>query len=183
MDEWVDIWSEDGRPTGQRMLKSEAHRGGLFHPTVHVWIYNSKREILLQKRSENKKTFPGKWDVSVAGHISAGDLPIDTAIRECEEELGLNIDRSALELIGILPSRIRHSAEILDCEFHHIYCIDLEAHPKELKLQEEEVSDVRWFPYKTILKMQENIGEHPDLVPLESSYLKKVFDHIESKFL
>jgi len=40
---------------------------------VHVWIYNSKGRVILQKRAEGKDTFPGRWDVSVGGHVTSGD--------------------------------------------------------------------------------------------------------------
>ncbi len=70
-------------------MKSEAHREGLWHRAAHIWAYNSKGEILLQLRAKNKRTFPDKWDLSVAGHISASEEPIDSALREIEEEVGL----------------------------------------------------------------------------------------------
>ncbi|MEX0314176.1 MAG: hydrolase, partial [Allomuricauda sp.] len=71
MDELVDILDDNGNPTGRTCLKSEAHRKGLFHPTIHVWFYTSEGQILFQKRADNKDTFPSLWDVSVAGHIGA----------------------------------------------------------------------------------------------------------------
>ena len=69
--------------------RSEAHEKGLWHRSAHIWVYNDKSEILLQLRSANKIIFPNRWDVSSAGHIGAGEIPLDSAIRELKEEIGI----------------------------------------------------------------------------------------------
>ena len=61
MDELVDILDAAGNYTGKIAMKSEAHRNGLFHPTVHVWFYTKNGQILIQQRAENKETHPLLW--------------------------------------------------------------------------------------------------------------------------
>lgn len=100
-EEQVDILDEFANKTGHVLPKSEVHDKELRHGGTHVWIYNSKGELLLQLRDKTKKLFPDRWDVSVAGHISAGDTPLETGIREAEEELGLTLVESDFEFIGI----------------------------------------------------------------------------------
>ena len=97
MDERVDILNEQGKPTGESCLKSEAHRKGLLHPTVHIWLYTTDGRVLIQKRGKNKATHPLLWDVSVAGHVAAGEEIVSAAIREVEEEIGLTILESDFE--------------------------------------------------------------------------------------
>lgn len=87
--EYVDIFDENNNLTGQIKEKGKAHEEGDFHRTAHVWIINDKNELLLQKRSANKKSHPNCWDISGAGHIKAGESVIDGAIRELKEELGV----------------------------------------------------------------------------------------------
>ena len=82
MDELIDVLDADGNYTGKCIMKSEAHRKGIFHPSIHVWLYNKNGEILIQQRAKNKDTHPGLWDVSVAGHIGAGEDIVESAIRE-----------------------------------------------------------------------------------------------------
>ena len=61
-------------------LMSEVHRDGDYHRAVHVWIYSeSTGELLLQRRADCKDSWPGKWDISSAGHISAGDSSLFSA--------------------------------------------------------------------------------------------------------
>lgn len=61
-------------------LRSEVHRDGDYHRAVHVWIYSeSTGELLLQRRADCKDSWPGQWDISSAGHISAGDSSLFSA--------------------------------------------------------------------------------------------------------
>ena len=73
MDELIDILTSEGKATGKSALKSEAHHHGWFHATVHIWLFTTDAKVLLQKRGLNKKVFPGLWDISVAGHVGAGE--------------------------------------------------------------------------------------------------------------
>ena len=100
--EILDIWDENGTPTGKCCTKDDAHLKGLFHPTVHIWFYNSTPALLMQKRCPHKQTFPNLWDVSVAGHVSSGETILEGALREVKEEIGLNIQE-----IDLLPIDIR----------------------------------------------------------------------------
>jgi isopentenyldiphosphate isomerase len=122
-DEFVDVLNEFGTPTGEVKLKSEVHAKGLFHPTIHVWFYTLKGDLLFQKRAFSKNTFPGLWDVSVAGHISAGEKIIDSAIREVKEEIGLTVSESDLKKVGVHKCIQKHNENLVDCEFHHIFII------------------------------------------------------------
>ena len=93
--ELFDIIDENGNPTGKIVERCIAHAEGIPHRTAHIWIIrrrNEKTEILLQKRSRNKDSFPGKFDTSSAGHIQAGDEPMESALRELEEELGIHAE-------------------------------------------------------------------------------------------
>ena len=111
MDEYLDIVDEKCRPTGETALKSEAHAKGLYHNTIHLWLYTTKGEILLQQRSHKKIIFPLLWDVSVAGHIDAGETFIEAVIRETEEEIGLKLEVEALKLVALenFEDLLKHS--------------------------------------------------------------------------
>ncbi len=78
--------------------KFEAHRKGLIHKGVCVWIMNSKNEILLQTRNSHVK-FPNMMDISFSGHIKAGESSLEAAIREGKEELGIDLDIDKLQYL------------------------------------------------------------------------------------
>ena len=78
MMEYLDLVDEKGNPTGEVVGRDRAHRDGFLHRTAHVWIVrtlNGRTQILLQKRSLKKESFPGMFDTSSAGHIPAGSEP------------------------------------------------------------------------------------------------------------
>ena len=78
--EIFDIIDKEGNPTGRTVTREKAHAEGIPHRTAHIWIIRQKDnriQVLLQKRSQNKDSFPGKFDTSSAGHIQAGDEPAD----------------------------------------------------------------------------------------------------------
>ena len=102
--EYFDVVDDMGNPTGITVERERAHAEGVPHRTAHVWIVrrkNEKVQILLQKRCENKDSFPGCYDISSAGHIPAGVEYIDSAIRELKEELGVDIRPEALVYCGV----------------------------------------------------------------------------------
>lgn len=180
MDELVDILDESGNYTGQTCLKSEAHLKGLFHPTVHIWFYTSDGKILFQKRGRDKKTFPLLWDVSVAGHIGAEENVIEAAIREVEEEIGLQISPSNLDKIGIFKSVQKHSETLLDKEFQHTFLCELKASISNLSKQESEVEDLALFQLADF-KSKVILEDLDGFVPHTTSYYKKIIAEIELK--
>ena len=126
MDELIDILDKHGKPTGASRLKSIAHKEGLYHPTVHIWCYSSTGNILLQQRGKHKETFPLKWDVSVAGHVGAGEPMALGAQREIKEEIGVDLQPERLEKVGVFKSEKHHAPDFIDREFHHVFlcCLD-----------------------------------------------------------
>lgn len=177
----MDILNEEGAYTGKQLMKSEAHRKGLFHPTVHVWLYSSNGQILIQKRGRNKKSFPLLWDVSVAGHIEAGEDIIQSAIRETKEEIGLSLHPRDLEKIGVFKSQQIHHEEFKDFEFHHCYLAELAVPLTELKKQESEVEDLKLIPLLTFAEEAWGLGRPTKYVPHGSFYYKTVVKAISDR--
>ena len=179
MDELVDILDDLGNPTGSSVLKSEAHKKGLFHPTVHVWCYTKNKELLFQKRAANKKTFPSLWDVSVAGHVAAGETIEKSAQREVLEEIGLNISITDLQKIGVFKSVHHHPNNIIDAEFDHCYLIELKVSVEALTLQKEEVDEVQLFSIPSIKEKLSRSQYLDGFVPISDSYWNVLFDKIK----
>ncbi|MCV6630648.1 MAG: NUDIX domain-containing protein [Flavobacteriaceae bacterium] len=179
MDEWIDIIDEQGKPSGKIISKEEAHLQGTLHRTVHIWIVNNQNEVLLQKRHPQKDTFPNLWDVSVAGHIEAGEFPLDAAIREVKEELGLDITTDMLKFTGLYNCIVQHAETLIDNELHHIYLLRTTLNLQTLKLQKSEVTAVQFFDLKTFEKMQTKPKSH-HIVPLDKAYLDLILKRLKS---
>lgn len=101
--EMLDIVDENGMPTGEVVSRKKAHAEGIRHRTAHVWLVRSrdgKIQILLQKRCQQKDSWPGCYDISSAGHIPAGVDFIPSALRELKEELGVEAAPEELLFCG-----------------------------------------------------------------------------------
>jgi isopentenyl-diphosphate delta-isomerase len=186
-EEQVDILNEKGEKTGQVLLKSEAHKRGLWHGGAHLWIYNSDWEVLLQLRHPTKVIRPNIWDVSIAGHIAAGDSPKVTIKREGKEELGLDLDPTKFYFIGIKKAeeRIQDGTNHRALNWSYITKQDIDL--KTLKLEAGEVADVRWIPldeFENDLKDEKKSKKYTpariELFDEVTSYIKQLRDKNET---
>ncbi|MGK0454943.1 MAG: isopentenyldiphosphate isomerase [Paraglaciecola sp.] len=177
MDELIDILTPEGEPTGKTALKSEAHKNGWFHATVHIWLFTSDEKILLQKRALTKKVFPGIWDISVAGHIGAGEEIIEGAKREVFEEIGLQLKEKDFTKIGTRIHQVKHKNGIQDNEHHHVFIAELKVPISSLTMQEEEVAGLELWDL-TVLKNTKNLENV--LLPEFHEYYVSVYDKIIS---
>jgi isopentenyldiphosphate isomerase len=177
MDELIDILTPEGKSTGKTALKSEAHKNGWFHATVHIWLFTADQKILLQKRALTKKVFPGLWDISVAGHIATRESVLSSAKREVLEEIGLKLQDSDLIKIGTRVHQIKHKNGIQDNEHHHVFIAELKVPISDLKIQKEEVADIKLFDL-SILKNTKNLENV--LLSRFHSYYISVYDKIIS---
>lgn len=182
MDELIDTLDVDGNSTGKTCLKSEAHKKGLWHPCIHVWLYTKNGEVLIQKRIATKDTFPNRWDVSVAGHIGAGEDVLLAAQREVFEELGVSIEVSDFQFIGNHKTDIEHNENLIDREFHYIYITEFKNAIDDLILQEEEVSDTRLIPINQLKNLLSTNKFVDQFVPYSEAYITKVFQAIKQSF-
>jgi len=154
--EIFDIVDETGRPTGQTVSRTQAHAEGIRHRTAHIWIVKKEAGrcyVLLQKRAMDKDSFPGCFDTSSSGHIQAGDEPLESALRELQEELGIVAEEADLKPAGTFD--IRYEKEFYgklfrDCEVAYVFLYDKPVDIAELTLQKEEVDGVQWFSVEEV---------------------------------
>lgn len=173
-EEMLAVLDEAGHPTGQRVSRKEAHQQGILHGAVHIYIYRNFHgtiQMLLQRRSHNKDSFPDCLDISSAGHMEAGMSFGQTAIKELQEELG--IQRKADDLLPAFRRRSsniteQHTKLFNDQEIAEIYLLRMDALDlSKLKLQEEEVSEVLWMDLDTVKARLEAADEELCLEPEE----------------
>lgn len=154
-EEWLDVCDNQGNPTGERVLRSAAHRDGTPHRTAHVWLIHRRPaggfDVLLQKRSREKDAFPGCYDISSAGHIPAGDGFVESALRELEEELGIRAEPSELVRIGLCDTRVDtefHGCPFRNREISAVFVCEKPVQRSDFHLQREEVEEVCWIDYE-----------------------------------
>ena len=181
MDELLDILDATGAFTGKTAMKSVAHQEGLFHQTVHIWFYTKKGALLVQQRGKSKDTYPLLWDTSVAGHIGAGESIEISALREIQEEIGIQVSKNSLEKIGVFKSIQKHQKDLIDCEFHHTFICELKVPLEQLTKQESEVEALCLIPLHSFKMEVNNKNTSQKYVPHNVSYYNTIIKEISRR--
>ena len=182
MTDPIDIANPDGSLSGKIAPKSEVHSNGLYHHTGHLWLYTSNKHILLQQRAATKIICPLLWDVSVAGHIDAGETIEQGLIREAKEEIGLDLAFDELNKIGVFKFFQSYPNGMIDNEFHNTYIAELKTDLKKLKPQKEEVEALKLVSFDTFEILLEQSETNQHFVASNRPYYKKVLDAIKAEF-
>ncbi len=174
--EYFDIYTPDGLPTDKRVERSIAHEKGILHAAVHIYVYRIKdgqHQILLQKRADDKDSFPSCWDTSCAGHVSSGDSFETTALKELSEELGIKVDFSSLtHAFDQLVEKINvfHAKTFTDREYNKVYLLCYDVPETALSFQREEISALKWMDADELLNELEN--KNPEYCIMPDTYKK-----------
>jgi 8-oxo-dGTP pyrophosphatase MutT (NUDIX family) len=121
--ELFDLCTPDGHALGRTKSRALVHRDGDWHRTLHVWVVltaTSPTSVLFQRRSLKKDSHAGKVDVSVAGHVRAGETVFD-ALREVEEEIGLVVRPTELMRLGLRRCVDARQPSHVDREVHAVF--------------------------------------------------------------
>lgn len=174
MNELFDVLNERAEFINIVESRDNCHQKGLWHKAVVVFILNNKGQVLLQKRSANKKMWPNMWDVSAGGHVLTGEFGFQAAIRESTEELGIKLLRSELDFIGLTISSSSYG-DVKDNHFNEYYVAYKDIEISELTLQADEVSDVEWVEILDLIYKIRN--SYQDLTPKKGcwDYLLRYF--------
>lgn len=208
--ELFDILDENGVPTGLTRERSLCHLLGTPHRTGHVWIVRRKNdcacqnvtinsnnniaktsdkladsttiqyELLLQKRSHDKDSFPDCYDISSAGHVPAGSSVLDSAIRELSEELGIKASPDDLVPIGTHEGNshsIFYGKPFHNHEFSILYLYTRPVQIEDLVLQESEIQSVKWFDLNQLMEDVKNDAPGYCLYYDELQILKTALDN------
>ncbi|MBP3914859.1 NUDIX domain-containing protein [Clostridium sp.] len=159
MEIW-DLYTKDRIKTEETMVRGEKITKGFYRLVVHVCIFNSQGEMLIQQRQPFKSSWPNMWDVTVGGSAISGDTSQSAAEREVYEEIGYK-----LSLDGIRPALTINFED----GFDDMYLIKKDIEISDLYLQYEEVKAVKLASKEEILKMIDEetfIPYHKSLIEL-----------------
>jgi len=140
MAELRDLYDINSNKTDKTYYKGESIPEGYYPMVVMVVIRNSNGEFLMQKRSINKG---GDWGVT-GGHPKAGETPIEGIISEVKEELGLDFSNENF---------IEYDSGCDGKDCYKMYFVNKDIDLNEITIQEEELSEVRWFSMEELKDM------------------------------
>ena len=148
MELWK-IYDKNGNYTGLKVDKDDkrAWEENSFHQGVDAWIINSENKILIQKRAPQKKREPNMWSMSVGGSVINDEEILDALQREAIEELGIKLNMENAQKIR----RYRLSNLWLD-----VYLVKQDVTLSNIKLKEDEVSDIKFASFDEIEKIYDN---------------------------
>lgn len=161
--EFVDLYDENRFPLGRTAPRFSRREKGTWRLITHLCIFDSRGRLLIQQRSSSKRIWPGKWDVSAAGGVSSGETTRSAAVRELEEELG--ISAPAQDLRSVCTVTFNYA-------FDDYFILKRDVDLKSIRLQEEEVSAVRWATRQQVL----DLIRRDAFVSYSENFLAYLFD-------
>ena len=160
-EELIDVLDENGIKTGEILTRKEVHKRGLWHRIIVVAIINEKNEILIQQRSNNKDINPGMWDISVTGHLSAGQDSLTAAAREISEEvsvsLGYTVEVRDFRFMFSYRKEENISEEHYDRQFYDFFILRQSGLTTDnIRFQTSEVQAIKFVNISELTKMRED---------------------------
>ncbi len=155
MELW-DVYDRSGRKTGAVKEKESEYLPGEYHLAMEAWVFNDRREILIQQRSWNRPILPGMWGLTT-GRMVVGEDSRQGCVRELKEELGLSVSPEELYFLRRI---IRDDPLIWD-----IYFLRRNVPAESLTLQREEVAQARWVSFRRFCELLEEkrIFRYPEI--------------------
>lgn len=176
--ELIDVLDENGCLTGKVLPRDEVHKQGLWHRSIVVAIVNEHNQILLQQRSANKEKNANMWDISVAGHISAGQDSLSAATREINEEvsvlLGYRTEIKDFRYMYCFRKEQKLSDDFIERQFYDFFILRTSGlDDKTMYFQKEEVQAVKFVDLADLQHMieEKQLVERPEIYDILTSFL------------
>lgn len=152
IDSLLILVDENDQEIGQ-MGKMETHKLGLLHRAFSIFIFNSKGELLLQKRAMGKYHSAGLWSNTCCSHPQVGESIVEAAERRLQEEMGI---RTTLKTIYSFIYQATFDNGLTEHEYDHVLVGNCDELPI---INREEVSDYR---YISLEDLTDEIHTMPD---------------------
>lgn len=149
--------------------KMEAHYEGILHRAFSVLVYNSKGEMLIQKRAADKYHSGGLWTNACCSHQQPGESSEAAAKRRLKEEIGLEANP---EFLYKFIYKAELDNDLIEFEYDHVLTCTTDAKPV---LNPAEVEDFKYVDVKTLMA---DIKANPEQYTF---WFKQIMENLESK--
>jgi 8-oxo-dGTP diphosphatase len=182
-DEEFQGCNERGEPTARPLTRAELTAGAL-HAASHVWVWRhdnkNELEVLFQERSATKRTWPGHFDISAAGHVDFGESVLAAALRETAEELEITLKPDKLQLLFVHRQYfVDEASGVIENEFRWVYGFELNQ-DDTFNFSDGEVSSTRWLKRQELLKAQNGTTDIP-VVPQGKAYFTTLLEALDRR--
>jgi 8-oxo-dGTP diphosphatase len=175
-DEYLDLVDEDNKLTGKNELRSIVHSTGLWHRTVHVYLFrkvSNSIEFLVHLRSKDKDLHPNCWDTRFGGHIKSGESVEDGIKNELMEEIGLELEQG-----NVIKGDIYKKDHYPNREFTHSFYYRFDGDTATLKFNDGEVQEIKWMKSEDIIK---SMTREPEIWSGGKGGFEEVFRFLQQK--
>lgn len=153
MKERIQFVDENDNPIGAG-TREEAWAKKIHHRMVRVILRDEQGNVLIQKRSPDKSSYPNLWTDSATGHVDEGETYEQAVNREMSEEIGVKTVLKGLGKYLTVESKGGNDVPIFNMSFEGTITRDT-----PINMQESEVSDTRWIALDELKDMmQESPG-------------------------
>lgn len=170
--ELIEIVDEEGKYTGKILPREEIHNRNYLHNEVACFVINDNKEILLEKRSPNKRYSPNKYGLC-AGHVMAGESLENALVREIKEEIGIVLEATDLISFG----EKEYTREETNSHITYFYYTKLNLDISAFTIQKEELTEVKWFKIDEIKELVKS-ENNPTVIDEERLYLLDILNNI-----
>lgn len=169
MNSRVILVDEQDNPIGT-MPKLEAHEKGLLHRAFSIFVFNSKGEMLIQKRSATKYHTPGLWTNACCSHQVEGEREEIFLSRRLREEMGLEV--KSFQKAFQFTYRAEFNNGLIEHELDHVYYANSDQEPSPNPDEVEE------WQYISTVELRTRIAKQPQLF---TPWFKLLFEPVMAK--
>jgi 8-oxo-dGTP pyrophosphatase MutT (NUDIX family) len=149
---WADVVDENNNPRGFRLPVNLIYQKGLWWRGCHIVVSLPNRKFLIEQRSDSIYMDPGMLDITLGGGVDTGEEPLQAAVREAKEELGLNLPANSLKIIDVRKWDAYHPRYKVNTKiFLYTFHARLSTNAPLLRIQKKEVAAVHTLTYRQIL--------------------------------
>jgi isopentenyldiphosphate isomerase len=174
--EYLDIVDGNNVLTGESRLRSEVHSTGLWHRTVHIYLFKQvdcKLHFLIHLRSKDKDLKPNCWDTRFGGHIKSGETVEDGVKDELIEEIGFQPNPESL-----IQGEIFKKDNYPNREFVYSFYCRFDEDINTLKFNDGEVQEIKWMEAKDVIK---SMNEKSEIWAAEKNGFVQILDILKTK--
>lgn len=164
MSDLIDVLSPAGLRTGELLPRREIHRLGKHHRAVHLYVLNSRDELLMQRRSYTVDHFPGGLGISVTGHVDAGEFSSQAVRREFQEELGLDPTAYQFDFLFSFFQEVTLSETYIDRQFNDVYMTRIDIDAATIRFDPAETAEFLWKPFAWFTESA--LSDHGEMAPV-----------------
>ena len=176
MAKFLDVLNDKGEFTGEVKTIQDCHSEGLWHRISYGFIFNTSKDVLLQKRSFNKIN-PMLWDKTIGGHVESGESCFKTLLRKTKSEIGIDLASNEIEHFGCAIAEYKDND--VNCHiFAECYIIRKNLNINDLKINKDEIKELKWFTKTEILEKIENKDKTLISKNFLWNFLKQIYNNI-----